>query len=111
MACQRRQLITTRSDDGYPNVVVEGNTVTLYGQVVQPSTRTDAERRVALIAGVQNVVNNIKVLPLSSFDDSIRARAYRAVFSSVGLYRYGMGANSSIHIVVDGGRLTLEGVV
>src|SRR5437762_1007678 len=90
---------------------VEGNTVTLYGQVVQPSTRSDAERRVASIAGVQDVVNNIRVLPLSSFDDSIRARAYRAVFSSAGLYRYGMGANPSIHIVVDGGRLTLEGVV
>jgi hyperosmotically inducible protein len=90
---------------------VEGNTVTLYGQVVQPSTRIDAERRVESIAGVQDVVNNIKVLPLSSFDDSIRAQAYRAVFSSAGLYRYGMGANPSIHIVVDGGRLTLEGVV
>src|SRR5947209_15584085 len=28
---------------------VEGNTVTLYGQVVQPTTRKDAERRVARI--------------------------------------------------------------
>jgi hyperosmotically inducible periplasmic protein len=90
---------------------VEGNTVTLFGQVVNPSTRKAAERRVVSVAGVQEVVNNIKVLPLSSFDDPIRARVYRAVFSSAGPYRYGLGANPSIHIIVDGGRLTLEGVV
>ena len=57
------------------------------------------------------MVNNIEVLPLSSFDDSIRLRAYRAVFSNAGLYRYGMGANPSIHIIVNHGQLTLEGVV
>lgn len=90
---------------------VAGSTVTLYGQVTRPTTRSDAVRRVAKIAGVEQVVNNIQVLPLSSFDDSIRVRTYRAVFSSAGLYRYGMGANPSIHIIVNGGQLTLEGVV
>src|SRR5215467_220913 len=90
---------------------IEGGTVTLSGQVVRPITKSDAEHRVAKIEGVDRVVDNIEVLPLSSFDDSIRARTYRAVFRSGGLYRYAMGANPSIHIVVDNGRVTLEGVV
>lgn len=90
---------------------LDGDTVTLYGQVVRPSTRKDAERRVAKIEGVERVVNRIEVLPLSNFDDSIRARTYRAVFRSGSLYRYALGANPSIHIIVKNGHVTLEGVV
>jgi hypothetical protein len=51
------------------------------------------------------------VLPLSSFDDRIRREAYRSIFNTGGLYRYAMGANPSVHIVVNRGHLTLEGVV
>jgi hyperosmotically inducible protein len=83
----------------------------LFGQVRNPSTRHDAERRIARIEGVDRVVNNIEVLPVSGFDDSIRVRTYRAVFRSGSLYRYSLGANPSIHIVVKNGRVTLEGVV
>jgi hyperosmotically inducible protein len=90
---------------------VEGDTVTLFGQVRNPTTRRDAERRVARIEGVERVINKIEVLPLSGFDDQIRSRAYRAVFRSGGLYRYAMGANPSLHIVVKNGHVTLEGVV
>src|SRR5437868_1478725 len=91
---------------------INGSTVTLYGQVVQASTRKDAERRVSKIAGVSRVVNRIEVLPLSSFDDSIRARTYRALFGwNSPLFRYGRGVNPSIHIVVNGGHVSLEGVV
>jgi BON domain-containing protein len=90
---------------------VEGDTVTLYGQVRNPITRHDAERRVARIEGVNHVINQIEVLPVSGFDDSIRARTYRAVFRSGSLYRYAMGANPSVHIVVKNGHVTLEGVV
>jgi hyperosmotically inducible protein len=92
------------------NVAADG-TVTLYGQVVRPSTRKDAEYSVKRVAGVTRVVNQIEVLPLSSFDDSIRASAYRTIFDTGGLYRYAMGANPSLHIVVNHGHLTLEGVV
>lgn len=90
---------------------LKGSTVTLYGQVVRATTRKDAERRVARIEGVERVINRIEVLPLSSFDDSIRRRTYRAVFGTAGLHRYALGANPSIHIVVNRGRVTLEGVV
>jgi osmotically-inducible protein OsmY len=51
------------------------------------------------------------VLPLSSFDNQIRQAEYRAIFGYASLYRYAMGANPSIHIIVDNGHVTLVGVV
>lgn len=109
----RKELVTLPYYGVFDNLAyqVDGDTVTLSGQVVRPSTRKDAERRIARIEGVRRVVNNIEVLPVSQFDDSIRVRTYRAVFRSGSLYRYALGANPSIHIVVSRGRVTLEGVV
>ncbi len=110
----RKELVTLPWYGVFDNLAyeIDGSTVTLSGQVVQPSTRKDAERRVKRLAGVERVVNNIEVLPLSSFDDSIRVSAYRTLFGwNSPLFRYGRGANPSIHIVVERGHLTLEGVV
>jgi osmotically-inducible protein OsmY len=90
---------------------IDGSKVTLYGQVVRPSTRSDAERSISKINGVSEVVNKIEVLPLSSFDDSIRARTYREIARTGGLYRYLMGANPSLHIIVNNGHVTLTGMV
>lgn len=90
---------------------ISGGTVTLYGQVVRPTTKSDAAHRVKRIAGVTRVVNNIEVLPLSPFDDRIRAATYRSIARTGGLYRYLQGANPSLHIVVARGHVTLEGVV
>jgi hyperosmotically inducible protein len=108
-----KELVTLPHYDVFDNLEykVDGDTVTLSGQVRNPITRRDAERRVARIEGVDHVINKIEVLPVSGFDDSIRARAYRAVFRSGSLYRYAMGTNPSIHIVVKNGHVTLEGVV
>ncbi len=91
--------------------VSSDGTVTLAGQVVRPTTKSDAEARVRHVAGVTRVVNNIEVLPLSSFDDQIRWQAARTIFNAGGLYRYAMGSDPSIHIVVKNGHLSLEGVV
>lgn len=109
----RKELVTLPYYGVFDNLAYElqGDTVTLTGQVVRPSTRKDAERRIARIEGVDRVINNIQVLPVSQFDDSIRVRAYRTIFRTSSLYRYAMGANPSIHIVVNGGHITLEGVV
>ena len=90
---------------------INGNTVVLSGQVVRASTKSDAEHRVARIEGVDRVINRIEVLPPSPMDDTIRRRVYQAVFRQDGLYRYAQGANPSIHIVVNGGHVSLEGVV
>ena len=111
----RRNLVTLPFYGVFDNLAYEvnndGDTVTLYGQVTRPTTRKDAERRVAKIEGVERVINRIEVLPVSPFDDRIRARTYRAVFNTGGLHRYAMGANPSIHIIVNRGHVTLEGVV
>ncbi|HEX8653199.1 MAG TPA: BON domain-containing protein [Pyrinomonadaceae bacterium] len=90
---------------------VEGGTVTLYGQVVRPITRSDAATVVKRIKGVEQVINNIDVLPASSFDDAIRARTVRELYRMGSLYRYTRGVHPSLHIIVRGGHVTLEGVV
>lgn len=109
----RKQLAKLPYYGVFDNLAFElnGDTVVLYGQVIRPSTKRDAERRVAKIEGVERVINKIEVLPPSSVDDSIRRRVYNAVFRTGGLYRYAMGANPSIHIVVNRGHVSLEGVV
>jgi hyperosmotically inducible protein len=90
---------------------VDGSTVTLLGQVTRPTLKSDAERVVKNIEGVDKVVNNIQVLPLSPNDDRIRMAVYRAIYGQPALQRYGMQAVPPIHIIVDNGKVTLEGVV
>ena len=90
---------------------INGGTVTLYGQVVRASTRSDAENAIKRLPGVTEVKNNIKVLPLSGFDNNIRVAVYSSITRMGGLYRYLQGGNPSLHIVVDSGHVTLEGMV
>ena len=90
---------------------VEGDKVTLMGQVTRPTLKTSAERVTQRVAGVSKVVNQIEVLPLSPFDSRIRMAVLRALFRQPALQRYGMGALPSIHIIVKNGDVTLEGVV
>ena len=91
---------------------VNGGTVTLTGQVTQPTLKDDAGSTVKHIQGVTNVVNNIEVLPLSPNDDHVRMAVYRAIYGdNVLSTRYGFTAVPSIHILVKNGNVTLEGVV
>jgi hyperosmotically inducible protein len=90
---------------------VEGDKVTLYGQVNRPSLKSDAEAAVKSIEGVASVVNNIEVLPPSPMDDQLRRAVYRAIYGDAALARYSIQAVPSIHIIVKGGHVTLEGVV
>src|SRR5205809_2704567 len=89
---------------------VDGSTVTLMGQVTRPTLKSDAERVVKGIEGVEKVVNNIEVLPVSPNDDRIRMAVYRAIYGHTALQRYGLQAVPSIHIIVKNGNVTLEGV-
>ena len=90
---------------------VDGNTVTLLGQVTRPTLKSDAENVVKRIEGVERVINNIEVLPLSPMDNQIRRATYRAVYGYGPLQRYAMGAVPPIHIIVKNGHVTLAGVV
>jgi hyperosmotically inducible protein len=90
---------------------VDGGTVTLLGQVTRPALKSDAGNAVKRIEGVDKVDNQILVLPLSSMDDQSRVAVYRAIYGHPGLDRYALQAVPPIHIIVDNGKVTLEGVV
>jgi hyperosmotically inducible periplasmic protein len=90
---------------------IEGDKVTLLGQVTRPTLKADSERVVQRVAGVSKVVNQIEILPLSPFDNRIRLAVLRAVYRQPALQRYALGALPSIHIIVKNGDVTLEGVV
>jgi len=89
-------------------------TVTLLGQVSPErgsTLKSDAEKAVKHIEGVEKVVNNIEVLPPAPFDDRIRRAAYRAIYGDPALNLYQLRAIPPIHIIVKNGNITLEGVV
>jgi len=90
---------------------VNGYRVTLVGQVVRPSLRSDAEDAVKKIEGVESVDNQIEVLPTSINDDQIRRAEFRAIYSQASLQRYAEDAVPPIHIIVNNGHVNLEGVV
>lgn len=90
---------------------VEGDTVTLYGQVTRPELKTDAENVAKGIQGIKNVDNKITVLPMSANDDRLRLAEYHAIYNAPGLERYATESVPPIHIIVDNGKVTLEGVV
>ena len=93
------------------NAQVEDGVVTLTGR---SPCRTSARRlaeRIARVNGVREVRNEITVLPVSQFDDELRLRIARAIYGNSNFWRYGAMANPPIHIIVENGRVTLEGVV
>ena len=90
---------------------VENGVVTLHGQVVQPSLKSDAEATVKDIEGAESVVNQIEVLPLSPNDDRLRRALFRSIYGFAPLQRYSVQAVPPIHIVVKHGHVTLVGVV
>ena len=90
---------------------VEGDKVTLLGEVTRPTLKSDAEASVKSIEGVASVKNNIEVLPLSPMDDQLRRALFRAIYGEAGLDRYAIQAIPAIHIIVKNGNVTLEGVV
>jgi hyperosmotically inducible protein len=109
----RHELVTLPYLNAFDDISfrVDGGTVTLFGAVTQPWLKSDAERAVKHIEGVERVDNEVEVLPLSRFDEQIRLREYRAIFGYTPLQRYGMGVLPSIRIIVKNGNVTLAGVV
>lgn len=90
---------------------IEGYDVLLIGQVRDPTLRTDAEREVKRVEGVEHVENRIEVLPASPNDDRLRRQVFFAIYRYGPLQHYGIGSNRPIHIIVSSGHVTLVGVV
>jgi hyperosmotically inducible protein len=93
------------------NAQVEEGVVVLSGKVTMPYKVRDIEERVARVTGVREVQNDITVLPVSGYDDDLRFRISRAIYGNSNFWQYGAMVNPPIHIIVENGRVTLEGVV
>jgi hyperosmotically inducible protein len=93
------------------NFRVQDGNVVLNGAVSQPFKKADLGRLAQRVPGVASVTNDLKVLPLSTFDDQLRIRVARAIYSDSVLSRYALQAVPPIHIIVENGQVTLEGVV
>lgn len=91
--------------------VGKGGVVTLRGHVRRDTLKSDAEARAKSVEGVEEVRNEIEILPASPQDDRIRLAAYRAIYRHDTLERYALNAVPPIHIIVKNGNITLEGIV
>ena len=90
---------------------VEDGRVVLTGWVTMPYKRDDLERRVRKVASVTTVDNKIGVLPVSQFDDELRFRIARAIYGNSSFWQYASMASPPIRVIVNHGKVTLEGVV
>ena len=90
---------------------VDDGRVVLTGWVTMPFKLDDLERRVRKVEGVTTIDNKIGVLPVSQFDDELRFRIARAIYGHSAFWNYAAMANPPIRVVVNHGRVTLEGVV
>ena len=93
------------------NAEIEDGVVMLTGKVTMPYKRSDIEKRIAQLDSVTEVQNKIEVLPVSQYDDELRLQISRAIYGNSNFWRYATMANPPIHIIVDHGHVTLEGVV
>lgn len=95
----------------YLAINVKDGVATLSGDAVYDTPLDSAVAIVARMPGVKDVVNDVKVLPVSNFDDSIRIRTARAIYRDSVLGRYASDPVHPIRIVVDNGHVTLYGSV
>jgi len=83
--------------------------VVLTGWTVRQTNRSSAQNVLKGLPGVDQVTNNIEVLPLGSMDMQIRA-GVRAVLQR-SLARYFWASGSAIKIIVKNGNVILLGLV
>jgi hyperosmotically inducible protein len=109
----RHELVTLSYYSVFDNLAykVDGSDVTLAGQVTRPALKSDAENAVKKIEGVERVDNQIEVLPVSAFDNTLRLRLFQAIYGYAPLQKYALGVNKPIRIIVKNAHVTLEGVV
>jgi osmotically-inducible protein OsmY len=95
----------------YLALSVTDGVATINGDTLNDVAKDSALAIVARTPGVKDVVNEVTVLPVSLFDDSIRVRTARAIYRDSVLGRYAIDPVHPIRIVVDNGHVTLYGTV
>ena len=93
------------------NFQVNEGAVELVGEVSEPYKKADLGRIAQHVPGVTSLSNDLKVLPLSPMDNRLRIQVARAIFRDPQLFQNGRQPLPPIHIIVDNGHVTLEGVV
>jgi hyperosmotically inducible periplasmic protein len=83
---------------------VQGKTIVLKGYASRPTLKSDAENAVKRIKGVENVINQIEVLPNSPNDDRIRAAVYNRIYTQPTLAKYNANQGSLARALGPGGR-------
>jgi len=93
------------------NFQVENGAVRLEGVVTQPFKKSDIDKIVRNVAGANQVQDDIRVLPLSPNDEQLRMRVARAIYADPSMTKYAIQAMKPIHVIVENGHVTLDGVV
>lgn len=95
----------------YFTLSVKDGVVTIGGQTYNDVGRDSALSMVQRMAGVKDLVNEVKVSPVSLFDDSIRRRVARAIYGDSVLGKYATDPARPIRIIVENGHVALYGAV
>ena len=90
---------------------VKDGVVTVEGQDRTGVGRDEAFAEVANTPGVKDVINNISIAPVSTFDDGVRIQALQAIYRDPVLSKYAMDPAHPIRIIVANGHVTLYGSV
>lgn len=109
----REEIVMLPFLDVFDNIYfsISNGTVTLMGQVTNPTLKSSAENVTKRVEGVEKVVNQIEVLPVSNMDDGLRRKVFRAIYGYPSLEKYALPVIKPIRIIVKNGNVTLEGVV
>jgi hyperosmotically inducible protein len=90
---------------------VKDGVVTVEGEDRTGIGRDEALADIANMPGVKDVVANISVEPVSTFDDGLRLRAAQAIYRDPVLSKYAIDPARPIRIIVVNGHVTLYGIV
>lgn len=95
----------------YFTLSVKDGVATIGGETYNEVGRDSALSIAYRMPGVKDVVNEIKVSPVSIFDDSLRRRTVRAIYGDSALGKYAIDPARPIRIIIDGGHVSLYGSV
>ena len=95
----------------YYTLSVKDGVATIGGETYNDVGRDSALAIAYRMPGVKDVVNEIKVSPVSIFDDSLRVRTARVLYGDSVLSRYAIDPARPIRIIIDGGHVSLYGTV
>ncbi len=95
----------------YFTLGVKDGVVTLGGQTYNDVGKDSALSIVQRMPGVKDVISEVRVSPVSNFDDGLRLRALRAIYGYSALTKYAIDPARPIRIIVDNGHISLYGTV